>query len=64
MKFGIYLSLLDRNISYCGDSPRYNEFFVKQLTELLTEYGKIDEIWLDGTNEIGIDGKNRNMTGN
>ena len=57
MKFGIYLSLLDRNISYCGDSPRYNEFFVKQLTELLTEYGKIDEIWLDGTNEIGIDGK-------
>ena len=57
MKFGIYLSLLDRNISYCGDSPRYNEFFVKQLTELLTEYGKIDEIWLDGTSEIGIDGK-------
>ncbi|MEI3421006.1 MAG: hypothetical protein V8R91_08165 [Butyricimonas faecihominis] len=51
MKFGIYLSLLDRNISYYGDSPRYNEFFVKQLTELLTEYGKIDEIWLDGTNE-------------
>ena len=57
MRFGIYLSLLDRNISYYGDSPRYNEFFVKQLTELLTEYGKIDEIWLDGTSEIGIDGK-------
>ena len=30
---------------------------MKQLTELLTEYGKIDEIWLDGTSEIGIDGK-------
>ena len=26
MRFGIYLSLLDRNISYYGDSPRYNEF--------------------------------------
>lgn len=64
MKFGIYLSLLDRNISYYGDSPRYNEFFVKQLTELLTEYGKIDEIWLDGTSEVALTGKDRSMTGN
>ena len=26
----------------------YNEYFLNQLFELLTEYGPIDEVWLDG----------------
>ncbi|MDE6542956.1 MAG: alpha-L-fucosidase, partial [Muribaculaceae bacterium] len=26
----------------------YNEYFLNQLYELLTEYGPIDEVWLDG----------------
>jgi alpha-L-fucosidase len=30
---------------YCDD---YNEYFMNQLFELLTEYGPIHEVWLDG----------------
>ena len=33
MKFGIYLSPWDRNAACYGDSPKYNAFFVRQLTE-------------------------------
>ena len=32
MKFGVYLSPWDRNAECYGDSPRYNEFFIQQLT--------------------------------
>ena len=28
--------------------PAYNKFYLEQLTELLTWYGKIDEVWFDG----------------
>jgi alpha-L-fucosidase len=28
----------------------YNEYFLNQLFELLTEYGPVDEIWFDGAN--------------
>ena len=48
MKFGIYLSPWDRNAKSYGDSPQYNALFIKQLTELLSNYGEIDEVWLDG----------------
>ncbi|MCL3782533.1 alpha-L-fucosidase [Prolixibacteraceae bacterium JC049] len=57
MKFGVYLSPWDRNASCYGDSPKYNEFFVKQLTELLTWYGKVDEVWFDGACGEGPNGK-------
>lgn len=33
MKLGLYLSPWDRNASCYGDSPRYNDMFVAQLTE-------------------------------
>ena len=33
MKFGVYLSPWDRNAECYGDSPKYNEFFIRQLTE-------------------------------
>lgn len=48
MKFGIYLSPWDLHAESYGDSPRYNTFYVQQLTELLTNYGEIHEVWLDG----------------
>ena len=48
MKFGVYLSPWDRNAPCYGDSPAYNKFFIAQLTELLTKYGKVDGIWFDG----------------
>lgn len=57
MKLGIYLSPWDRNASCYGDSPRYNDMFVEQLTELLTNYGTIDEVWFDGACGEGPNGK-------
>nr|WP_303874783.1 alpha-L-fucosidase [Bacteroides acidifaciens] len=57
MKFGIYLSPWDRNAACYGDSPKYNDFFVRQLTELLTNYGEIHEVWFDGANGEGPNGK-------
>ncbi|WP_336533741.1 alpha-L-fucosidase, partial [Bacteroides acidifaciens] len=57
MKFGIYLSPWDRNAECYGDSPRYNEFFIHQLTELLTNYGEVHEVWFDGANGEGPNGK-------
>ena len=38
---GLYLSPWDRNARVYGDSPRYNDFYCQQLTELLTQYGPI-----------------------
>ena len=57
MKFGVYLSPWDRNADCYGDSPTYNKFFMDQLTELLTNYGKVDEVWFDGANGEGPNGK-------
>ncbi|HCC85295.1 MAG TPA: alpha-1,3/4-fucosidase [Porphyromonadaceae bacterium] len=57
MKFGLYLSPWDRNAATYGDSPKYNDFFVRQLTELLTQYGEVHEVWFDGANGEGPNGK-------
>lgn len=57
MKFGVYLSPWDRNASCYGDSPKYNQFFIEQLTELLTNYGEVHEVWFDGANGEGPNGK-------
>lgn len=57
MKFGVYLSPWDRNAESYGDSPRYNEFFRQQLTELLTWYGRVDQVWFDGAFSEGLDGR-------
>lgn len=47
IKAGIYLSPWDRHEKTWG-SDEYNDFYVGQLTELLTNYGKIWECWWDG----------------
>lgn len=57
VKFGVYLSPWDRNAESYGDSPRYNKFFIKQLTELLTNYGEVHEVWFDGACAEGPNGK-------
>jgi alpha-L-fucosidase len=57
IKFGIYLSPWDRHEQTYGDSPVYNEHFRNQLRELLTNYGEISEVWFDGANGEGPNGK-------
>lgn len=47
LKFGVYLSPWDRNAK-CYGTPEYNDFYIAQLTELLTGYGDIFMLWLDG----------------
>eukprot|EP00250_Pteridium_aquilinum_P032908 c492_g1_i1 orf=110-1639(+) len=48
ISFGIYLSPWDRHESCFGNTLLYNEFYLALLHELLTGYGPIAEVWLDG----------------
>ena len=57
LKFGVYLSPWDRHDSRYGDSDEYNKYFLNQLTELLTQYGEIFEVWFDGACGEGPNGK-------
>lgn len=57
MKFGVYLSPWDRNAPSYGNSPEYNKMFVQQLNELLSNYGDVHEVWFDGANAEGPNGK-------
>jgi len=49
LKFGVYLSPWDRNHKDYG-GPEYITYYINQLKELLTHYGPISEVWLDGAN--------------
>lgn len=40
----------------------YNEYFLNQLFELLTEYGPIDEVWFDGAHPRRKGGQQYNYT--
>jgi alpha-L-fucosidase len=57
LRAGLYLSPWDQNAPSYGDSPRYNDFYCDQLTELLTRYGPIHEVWFDGANGEGPNGR-------
>ena len=57
LRVGLHLSPWDRNAPVYGDSPRYNDGDAAQLAELLTRYGDIHEVWFDGANGEGPDGK-------
>lgn len=57
LRAGVYLSPWDRNSPAYGDSPRYNDLYCDQLTELLTQYGPVAEVWFDGANGEGPNGR-------
>jgi len=57
MKFGIYLSPWDRNSKVYGTGKEYDDYFVNQLKKVLTEYGDIYAVWLDGACGEGENGK-------
>ncbi|WMJ86556.1 alpha-L-fucosidase [Anaerocolumna sp. MB42-C2] len=55
--FGVYLSPWDRNNKTYGQGKEYDDFFVHQLEELLTNYGEVFTVWFDGACGEGPNGK-------
>jgi alpha-L-fucosidase len=56
LKFGVYISPWDRNHPDYG-TEKYNDVFVGMMKELFTNYGPIWELWWDGANGEGPNGK-------
>jgi alpha-L-fucosidase len=56
LKFGVYLSPWDRNHPDYG-TARYNDVFVNMMKEIFQNYGPIWELWWDGANGEGPNGK-------
>lgn len=56
IKFGIYLSPWDRHEKTYG-TDAYNDYYCNTLTELVTQYGELFMVWLDGACGEGPNGK-------
>ncbi|RUT45300.1 alpha-L-fucosidase [Paenibacillus anaericanus] len=50
---GLYLSPWDRHEPSYADKEAYDAFYTEQLTELLTQYGPLVELWFDGAGSEG-----------
>jgi alpha-L-fucosidase len=49
MKFGLYCSPYDKNSPfYTSDPAAYSKVYQQQLTELMSNYGPVFEMWFDG----------------
>jgi alpha-L-fucosidase len=56
IEMGVYISPWDRNHPAYG-TPAYNDVYIATMKELLTSYGKFFELWWDGANGEGPNGK-------
>ncbi|ULQ55319.1 alpha-L-fucosidase [Flavihumibacter rivuli] len=56
LKFGVYISPWDRNHPAYG-TPEYNEVYINTMKEIFSKYGPIWELWWDGANGEGPNGK-------
>lgn len=56
IEMGVYISPWDRNHPQYG-TPAYNDIYINTMKELLTGYGKFFELWWDGANGEGPNGK-------
>ena len=56
IEMGVYISPWDRNHPDYG-TPKYNEIYIQTMKELLTGYGPFFELWWDGANGEGPNGK-------
>lgn len=56
IEMGVYISPWDRNHPQYG-TPAYNDIYINTMKELLTGYGKFFELWWDGANAEGPNGK-------
>ncbi|MDR3314683.1 MAG: alpha-L-fucosidase, partial [Oscillospiraceae bacterium] len=57
LAFGLYLAPWDRHEASYGTGEAYNEFYRRQLRELLTNYGELFCIWFDGACGEGKNGR-------
>lgn len=60
LRLGLYVSPWDRTEATYGTGKAYDDFFVQQLTELLSDYGPVFSVWFDGANGEGSAGKHQN----
>lgn len=56
IEMGVYISPWDRNHPAYG-TPAYNDVYLSTMKELLTQYGPFFELWWDGANGEGPNGK-------
>lgn len=56
LKFGVYISPWDRNHPTYG-TDEYNNIFINMMEEIFDNYGPIWELWWDGANGEGPNGK-------
>jgi len=56
IEMGVYISPWDRNHPQYGTAA-YNDIYIQTMKELLTGYGNFTELWWDGANGEGPNGK-------